>query len=116
MHRAAVSRYLGIENIMALRGDAMREEKYFEPTRGGHNYAIELVRQVQNLNRGKYLHDVIETDDCADFCIGVAGYPEKHFEAPNLRSDLDFLKKKVDEGAEYVVNFLLTVFICWGCC
>jgi methylenetetrahydrofolate reductase (NADPH) len=96
--------YLGIENVMALRGDAMREEKYFEPTRGGHNYAIDLVAQVQNLNRGKYLHEVIETDDCADFCIGVAGYPEKHIEAPSLQSDLNRLKEKIDAGADYVVT------------
>jgi methylenetetrahydrofolate reductase (NADPH) len=96
--------YLGIENIMALRGDAMREEKYFEPTKGGHVYALDLVKQVQNLNRGKYLHDVIEADDCAQFCIGVAGYPEKHLEAPSLKSDLMRLKEKVDAGAAYVVT------------
>ncbi len=96
--------YLGIENIMALRGDAMREEKYFEPTKGGHVYALDLVKQVQNLNCGKYLHDVIETDDCAQFCIGVAGYPEKHLEAPSLKSDLMRLKEKVEAGAEYVVT------------
>jgi len=96
--------YLGIENVMALRGDAMREEKYFEPTKGGHPYAIDLVEQIQNLNCGKYLHEVIETDDCADFCIGVAGYPEKHLEAPSLQSDLKRLKEKVDAGADYVVT------------
>ncbi len=96
--------YLGIDNIMALRGDAMREEKYFEPTQGGHPYAIDLVKQVQNLNCGKYLHEVIETDNCADFCIGVAGYPEKHLEAPSLKSDLIRLKEKVDAGADYVVT------------
>lgn len=96
--------YLGIDNVMALRGDAMREEQYFEPTKGGHNYAIELVRQIQNLNCGKYLHEVIETDDCADFCIGVAGYPEKHLEAPSLKTDLRRLKEKIDAGADYVVT------------
>lgn len=96
--------YLGIENVMALRGDAMREEKYFEPTKGGNNFAIDLVKQVQNLNCGKYLHEVIETDDCADFCIGVAGYPEKHMEAPSLHSDLKRLKEKVAAGADYVVT------------
>jgi len=96
--------YLGIENIMALRGDAMREEKYFEPTKGGHPYAIDLVKQVQDLNCGQYLHEVIETDDCADFCIGVAGYPEKHIEAPSLQSDLKRLKEKVEAGADYVVT------------
>lgn len=96
--------YLGIENVMALRGDAMKEEKYFKPTKGGHAYAIDLVGQIQRLNAGEYLHDVFETDDCADFCIGVAGYPEKHLEAPSLQSDLRWLKKKVDAGADYVVT------------
>jgi methylenetetrahydrofolate reductase (NADPH) len=96
--------YLGIDNVMALRGDAMREEKYFEPTKGGHPYAINLVKQIQNLNCGKYLHEVIETNDCANFCIGVAGYPEKHLEAPSLQSDLKRLKQKIDAGADYVVT------------
>ena len=96
--------YLGIDNVMALRGDAMQEEKYFEPTKGGHPYAIDLVRQVKKLNCGQYLHEVIETDNCADFCIGVAGYPEKHLEAPSLMSDLKRLKEKVDAGADYVVT------------
>lgn len=96
--------YLGIQNVMALRGDAMKEEKYFNPVQGGHAYATGLVKQIYNLNQGKYLHDVIETDDCADFCIGVAGYPEKHLEAPSLQSDLRRLKEKVDAGADYVVT------------
>ena len=96
--------YLGIDNIMALRGDAMKEQKYFEASKGGHNYAIELVQQVKNLNDGKYLHDVVETDDKSNFCIGVAGYPEKHIEAPSLQSDLKRLKEKVDAGADYVVT------------
>ncbi|MEM9142992.1 MAG: methylenetetrahydrofolate reductase [NAD(P)H] [Bacteroidota bacterium] len=96
--------YLGIDNIMALRGDAMREEKYFAPTKGGHPYAIDLVRQVHSLNCGEYLHEVVETDNCANFCIGVAGYPEKHMEAPSLKSDLKWLKEKVDAGADYVVT------------
>ena len=96
--------YLGIENVMALRGDAMSHQKYFEASKGGHQYAKELVAQIQNLNCGKYLHDVIEADNCADFCIGVAGYPEKHLEAPSLQSDLKRLKEKVDAGADYVVT------------
>ncbi|MCJ7466852.1 MAG: methylenetetrahydrofolate reductase [NAD(P)H], partial [Maribacter sp.] len=96
--------YLGIDNVMALRGDAMKEEKYFEPTKGGHDYAVSLVKQIHDLNSGKYLHEVIETDDCANFCIGVAGYPEKHLEAPSLKSDLKRLKEKVDAGADYVVT------------
>ncbi|MDY7395851.1 methylenetetrahydrofolate reductase [NAD(P)H] [Aureibaculum sp. 2210JD6-5] len=96
--------YLGIENVMALRGDAMKHEQYFKPTEGGHCFASELVSQIQNLNAGKYLHDVIDADDRADFCIGVAGYPEKHLEAPSLQTDLKRLKQKVDAGADYVVT------------
>tara|TARA_Y100001933_G_scaffold201972_1_gene203684 strand:- start:2865 stop:3818 length:954 start_codon:yes stop_codon:yes gene_type:complete len=96
--------YLGIDNVMALRGDAMKEEKYFEPTKGGHRYASDLVKQIQRLNCGEYLHEVIETDNCADFCVGVAGYPEKHMEAPSMNSDLKRLKQKVDLGADYVVT------------
>ena len=96
--------YLGIENVMALRGDAMSHEKYFEPAKGGNEYALDLVEQIQNLNCGKYLHDVIEADHKSDFCIGVAGYPEKHMEAPSLNTDLKRLKEKVDAGADYVVT------------
>lgn len=96
--------YLGIDNVMALRGDAMSHQKYFEASKGGHQYAKELVSQIQNLNKGKYLHDVIKSDNCADFCIGVAGYPEKHLEAPSLQTDLKRLKEKVDAGADYVVT------------
>ena len=96
--------YLGIENVMALRGDAMSHQKYFEPTNGGNAYAIDLVKQIKNLNKGKYLHEVIEAHDKTNFCIGVAGYPEKHIEAPSLQSDLKRLKDKVDAGAEYIVT------------
>ncbi len=96
--------YLGIENVMALRGDAMKEETYFEATKGGHNFASDLVVQIHDLNEGKYLHEVIETDNCSDFCIGVAGYPEKHMEAPSLQTDLKWLKKKVELGAHYIVT------------
>ena len=96
--------YLGIENVMALRGDAMSHQKYFEATKGGHQYATELVGQIQNLNEGKYLHDVIEANHKTNFCIGVAGYPEKHIESPSLQTDLKRLKEKVDAGADYVVT------------
>lgn len=96
--------YLGINNVMALRGDAMKHQKYFEAAKGGHLYAKDLVGQIQNLNHGKYLHDVMEIDDRSDFCIGVAGYPEKHIEAPSLQTDLKRLKAKVDAGADYVVT------------
>ncbi|MGI9546222.1 MAG: methylenetetrahydrofolate reductase [NAD(P)H] [Flavobacteriaceae bacterium] len=96
--------YLGIDNIMALRGDAMKDEKYFEATVGGHDFASDLVKQIKDMNFGKYLHEVIETDHNADFCIGVAGYPEKHMEAPSLKTDLKWLKHKIDLGADYVVT------------
>lgn len=96
--------YLGIENVMALRGDAMSHQKYFETTQGGHSYAKELVDQIQDLNNGKYLHEVIEANHKANFCIGVAGYPEKHIESPSLQTDLKRLKEKVDSGADYVVT------------
>jgi len=96
--------YLGIDNVMALRGDAMREEKYFQPAKGGHEYAVGLVKQLKDLNCGQYLHDTMESDNCADFCIGVAGYPEKHLEAPSLQSDLKRLKEKVAAGADYIVT------------
>lgn len=96
--------YLAIDNVMALRGDSMKHQQYFEATKGGHVYATELVSQIQNLNKGKYLHDVLDAEHKVDFCIGVAGYPEKHIEAPSLQTDLKRLKEKVDAGADYVVT------------
>ncbi|MBT8316795.1 MAG: methylenetetrahydrofolate reductase [NAD(P)H] [Lutibacter sp.] len=96
--------YLGLDNVMALRGDAMKHETYFSPSKDGNKYASELVTQIKNLNKGKYLHEIIETTYNADFCIGVAGYPEKHLESPSLDSDLRRLKEKVDAGADYVVT------------
>ena len=96
--------YLGIDNVMALRGDAMKDEAIFTPQVEGNQYASELVKQISDLNRGKYLHEIIETTYKADFCIGVAGYPEKHMESPSMASDLRRLKEKVDLGAEYVVT------------
>ena len=96
--------YLGLDNIMALRGDAMKHEPYFIPTEGGNRYAADLVTQICELNEGKYLHNIIETSNKSDFCIGVAGYPEKHLEAPSMETDLRRLKEKVDAGADYVVT------------
>ena len=96
--------YLGIDNVMALRGDAMAHQKYFEASKGGHPFAKDLVLQIKDLNSGKYLHNVIESDYKSDFCIGVAGYPEKHLESPSLQTDLKHLKEKVDAGADYVVT------------
>ncbi|WP_406682737.1 methylenetetrahydrofolate reductase [Seonamhaeicola sp. MEBiC1930] len=96
--------YLEIDNVVALRGDAMKHQKYFEPTKGGHTYASELVTQISDLNNGKFLHEENPTQFRTDFCIGVAGYPEKHMEAPSLQTDLKRLKEKVDAGADYVVT------------
>ncbi|MBN8621719.1 MAG: methylenetetrahydrofolate reductase [NAD(P)H] [Flavobacteriales bacterium] len=96
--------YLGIDNIVALRGDAMKGENHFVPTEGGHHYAIDLVRHINDLGRGKYLSGDINCADENRFCIGVAGYPEKHIEAPSMNYDLQKLKEKVDAGADYVVT------------
>ena len=96
--------YLGIDNVMALRGGAMKDEQSFVPTKGGNKYASDLVSQIYQLNQGKYLHEVMDIDNKADFCIGVAGYPEKHLESPSLQTDLKRLKEKVDAGADYVVT------------
>ncbi len=96
--------YLGIENVMALRGDARREEAFFAPTKGGHTFASELVTQIKNLNKGKFLYESTEDGIFSDFCVGVAGYPEKHMEAPSLKTDLQRLQHKVDQGADYVVT------------
>jgi methylenetetrahydrofolate reductase (NADPH) len=96
--------FLGIDNVLVLRGDAARNETVFEPEPNGHRYSIDLLRQVTNLNHGIYLEDDIKAGGRTDFCIGVAGYPEKHFEAPNMDSDLQHLKAKVDAGAEYITT------------
>lgn len=96
--------YLGVQNFLLLRGDGLKSEARFQPSEGGHHYASELVAQVANMNRGRFLHEETSTDAATDFCIGVAGYPEKHFEAPNLKMDLRYLKHKVDQGADYIVT------------
>jgi methylenetetrahydrofolate reductase (NADPH) len=96
--------YLGLDNVMALRGDSMKDEPYFKPLKGGNAFASELVDQIAKLNRGQYLHNDVNVEHHSDFCIGVAGYPEKHMEAPSLVSDLRRLKAKVDAGADYVVT------------
>jgi len=96
--------YLGLDNVMALRGDSMKDEPYFTPVKGGNAFAADLVKQISNLNKGQYLHDDFKVTHNSDFCIGVAGYPEKHMEAPSLINDLRRLKEKVDAGADYVVT------------
>jgi methylenetetrahydrofolate reductase (NADPH) len=96
--------YLGIDNVLVLRGDAAKNESAFEPEPGGHKFASDLLKQVTNLNAGVYLEDELKGTHKTAFCIGVAGYPEKHFEAPNMETDLNYLKKKVDAGADYIVT------------
>ena len=95
--------FLGIDNVVALRGDAIKSETYFTPNKDGHKYASELVNQITNLNNGVYLED-LEVATKTNFCIGVAGYPEKHMEAPSMKSDLHFLKEKIKLGADYIIT------------
>ena len=96
--------FLGIDNVLVLRGDPIKSETYFKPNKGGHSYASELLGQVHEMNNGIYLDEDLKNSAPTNFCIGVAGYPEKHFEAPNMRSDIHFLKKKVEAGADYIVT------------
>lgn len=95
--------FLGIDNVLALRGDSVKTEAIFKPHPNGHTHAVELVQQIMDMNKGSYTLDDIKLEP-TDFCVGVAGYPEKHFEAMNLATDLQYLKEKVDAGAEYIVT------------
>jgi len=97
-------RFLGIDDVLALRGDPQKGSRSFIPEKNGHSHTTDLVNQIMDMNRGKYLEDNLENADPTNFCIGVAGYPEKHFEAPNKPVDLENLKKKVDAGASYIVT------------
>lgn len=96
--------FLGIENVMALRGDAVKSKTYFKPEKEGHGYASELIAQIDEMNQGKYLDDALQNSSATSFCIGAAAYPEKHMEAPSLESDIHFLKKKIKKGATYIVT------------
>jgi methylenetetrahydrofolate reductase (NADPH) len=96
--------FLGIDNALILRGDAAKNESSFEPEPGGNKYAIDLLKQVGQLNQGIYLDEDILNGGKTDFCMGVAGYPEKHFESPNFEIDLIKTKEKVDAGAEYIMT------------
>ncbi|WP_298301237.1 methylenetetrahydrofolate reductase [Hydrotalea sp.] len=96
--------FLGIDNVLVLRGDAAKNETGFEPEKDGHAHAIDLQKQVVNLNHGIYIDEDIRDGGKTNFCIGTAGYPEKHFEAPNLETDLLFLKDKVEAGADYIMT------------
>jgi methylenetetrahydrofolate reductase (NADPH) len=96
--------FLGLNNVLALRGDAAANEKFFNPHPHGHRYAEDLVRQIIDLNKGRYQEDEIMDGIKTDFCVGVAGYPEKHFESPNLDVDVEFTKRKIDIGADYITT------------
>jgi len=96
--------FLGIDNVVALRGDALKNETYFKPEKEGNEFASELVTQISNLNNGIYLDEDLKNSAKTNFCIGVAGYPEKHMEAPSLDSDIHFLKEKIRNGAEYIIT------------
>ena len=101
-------RYLGIDNVLAIRGDDSGFRKEIAPDRSRNEYAVELIEQIGDMNRGKYLEKIVNADPTR-FCVGAAGYPEKHFEAPNLDIDIRRLKEKVDAGAEYVVTQMFFV-------
>ncbi|MEI8098932.1 MAG: methylenetetrahydrofolate reductase [Sediminibacterium sp.] len=96
--------FLGIDNVLVLRGDAAKNETAFESEPGGNHFAIDLLKQVSNMNNGVYQDEDIKSGGKTQFCMGVAGYPEKHFEAPNLEIDLLKLKEKVDAGADYIMT------------
>jgi len=96
--------FLGIDNVLVLRGDNLKHETSFQPDPEGNRNSLELVEQVQNMNRGRYRDEDLVDPHPTSFCVGVAGYPEKHQDAPNLKSDLDWLKKKVDAGADFITT------------
>lgn len=96
--------FLDIDNVMVLRGDPIPGERHFTAEAGGHRHSQELVQQIKNLNRGIYLDDTLTETVPTNFCIGVAGYPEKHYEAPNFTRDIEYLKQKVEAGADYIVT------------
>ena len=96
--------FLGIENILALRGDPIKNETHFIPNKAGHKYAVNLIEQVVQMNEANFLHEETGNSTATNFCIGAAGYPEKHFESMNLKTDLKYLKDKVDAGAEFIVT------------
>jgi methylenetetrahydrofolate reductase (NADPH) len=96
--------FLNVNNVLALRGDAAKFEDKFTPHPEGHPYALDLVKQLASINEGQYLDPNITNGDKTNFCIGIAGYPEKHFESPSLKTDLDYTKEKVEAGAGYIVT------------
>ncbi|MEI6695587.1 MAG: methylenetetrahydrofolate reductase [NAD(P)H] [Bacteroidota bacterium] len=96
--------FIGIDNILVVRGDADKSTGRFTQEPGGHAHSIDLLRQIMDMNRGKYIDNEIENSTPTHFVCGVAAYPEKHCEAPNMEMDLEFLKAKIDAGAQYIVT------------
>jgi methylenetetrahydrofolate reductase (NADPH) len=96
--------FLGIDNVLALRGDNAKNESMFVPEIGGNTNSLELIHQIKNMNNGIYLDEELTNANVTNFCIGAAGYPEKHHDAPNMKNDLKFLKRKVETGAEFIVT------------
>lgn len=96
--------FLGIDNVLVLRGDNIKNESNFIPEPDGNKTSLELLSQVIDMNKGRFLDEEIENATASNFCIGVSGYPEKHFESPNMTNDLKWLKQKVDAGADYIVT------------
>lgn len=98
--------FLGLHNVLALRGDKSQNERFFMPHPQGHAHAVDLVRQIAAMNRGEFVDGEVEVCHHSKFSIGVAGYPETHADAPDADSDLRRLKEKTDAGAEYIVTQL----------
>jgi methylenetetrahydrofolate reductase (NADPH) len=96
--------FLGIQNVVALRGDAIPGQRFFIPEPDGFSHSSELVGMIHNLNEGQYLDPTVKNGLSTDFCVGVAAYPEKHYEAANLDTDIQHLKEKVEAGADYIVT------------
>ncbi len=96
--------FLGMNNILALRGDPPRAQRTFMPEENGHENTIGLIRQIIDMNKGIYLDEELRNIESTNFSVGIAGYPEKHIEAPNMETDLKYLKEKIDAGAEYIVT------------
>lgn len=96
--------FLGIDNVLALRGDPIHGESAFKAEDSGHKYAVDLITQIANMNRGKLLHEESQSNAQGLFCIGAAGYPEKHYESMSMKTDMGYLKRKVDAGADYITT------------
>ena len=96
--------YLGIDNVLAIRGDSSAFKKPMKYGRSANNFAIDLVKQISDMNSGKYLEESLLNAEKMNFCIGIAGYPEKHIESPNMHTQVQYTKKKIEAGADYIVT------------